>query len=489
MPPTDETPGVVDVDELDADVRVAPASPPLAGGRFIPLVIGSALFVQVLDATVITTALPSMARALGRDPVSLNAAITAYLVGVAAFLPLAGWVADRFGAKRVFQAAIVGFALSSLACGLSQTLPELILSRLAQGVAGSFMTPVGRLVLLRSAARGDLVRAMAWLSMPALLGPILGPPLGGFIVTFASWRWIFFLNLPMAAAALALNQRFLPRAPPMPVPRLDGVGFLLSGLGLGGLIYGLSNAEHTGLAAGVDGLVLGGGLIALLLYGLHARTAANPVVDLGLLKVPSFRAALLGGLFGRLINGANPFLLALLLQLGFGLSAFQAGLLILANAGGAVLMRPIAPRIIRRFGFRRVLIVNAVLASSIFAAYALFRPSTPHAVIVLALLAGGFFRSLQFTALNGLAYTDIPGPALSRASTFWSVAHQMAQGLGIGLSAMLVQAFRHGAAGVLDWRAIAPAFLIVAGVSLFSLAFFAPIARDSGQSVSFAAGG
>lgn len=458
-----------------------------ARDRIVPLIIGAALFVQVLDATVISTALPSMARSLGRDPVALNAAITTYLLALASFLPLAGWVADRFGAKRVFEAAIVAFALSSLACGLSRTLPELLGARFAQGVAGSLMTPVGRLILLRSVKRKDLVWALSYLTLPALLGPMLGAPVGGLIVTVASWRWIFFINLPLALAAVALSVRLLPRTEREPAPPLDLLGFLLSGLGLAGVVYGLSNLHEGAASRGAGVAALAGGGLCLLLYGLHARRTAAPLVDVSLLRVSTFRAAALGGLFGRLVNGANPFLLALLLQLGFGLSAFQAGLLTLANALGALAMKASAAPILARLGFRRVLVGNAILTALMFASCALFRPATPHVVVFAVLLVGGSLRALQFTALNGLAYADIGQSRLSQASTFWSVLHQVTQSLGVSLAAALIQAFRAGRSSM-SWSDVAPAFVVVAAVSLVSLAFFAPLPADAGGEIALAPG-
>ncbi len=465
----------------DAQTPKSSEAPPRS--RLVPLIIGSALFIQVLDATVITTALPSMAKALGRDPLALNAAVTTYLLATAACLPLGGWIADRFGAKRVFLLAIVAFALSSLLCGLSQTFPQLIAARILQGAAGALMTPVGRLVLLRSTSRGDFVRALSYLTLPALLGPMLGPPVGGFIVTVASWRWIFFINLPLAAVALLLIQRFVPKLAPERPPPFDWFGFLLCGGGLGCLIEGLANLDHGAFTPDGEACLLGGGVAALLLYSVYARLKRAPVLDLRLFTTPSFRAAVFGGALGRLINGANPFLLAMLLQVGFGLSAFRAGLFTLAGAIGALIMKGLAPPIIARFGFRNVLIVNAVLAAAAFAASSLFRPATPVAIIVGLLLLGGLFRSLQFTAINGLAYADIEAPALSRASTLWSVAHQVTQSLGVALAAGLVEAFRTPGRA-LAWQDVSPVFAIIAGVSLTSIMVFARLSPRAGHDIA-----
>ncbi|HWE45083.1 MAG TPA: MFS transporter [Caulobacteraceae bacterium] len=453
--------------------------------RLVPLVIGSALFIQVLDATVISTALPSMAKALGRDPLALNAAVTLYLLATAACLPLGGWMADWFGAKRVFLCAIAAFALSSLLCGLSQTFEQLIGARILQGAAGALMTPVGRLVLLRSTHRRDLVWAISYLSLPALLGPMLGPPVGGFIVTVASWRWIFFINLPLAVAAMVLIQRFTPSIPRERSTPFDWLGFLLCAIGLGCVIEGLANLDRGALTTEGEVALIGVGALALLLYVLHARRTAAPVLDLRLFAIPTFRTSVTGGALGRLINGANPFLLAMLLQVGFGMSAFRAGLLTLASAGGALVMKALAPPIIARCGFKPVLIVNAVLAAAAFGAAGVFRPDTEIAVVVGVLFLGGLFRALQFTAINGLAYADVAPSALSRASTLWSVAHQLTQSLGVALAAFLVGAIRTPGPS-LAWTDVSPAFAIIAAISLTSLLAFVCLPRRAGRNLALA---
>lgn len=470
------------------DVAISCVASPGAAPRtspLLPLIIGSALFMQTLDATVISNALPTMARSLHQDPIVLNLAITAYLLAAAVFLPISGWMADRFGAKTVFRLAIVGFAVSSLGCGCAQTLWQLIAARMLQGVAGAMMTPVGRLVLLRSVPKSELVRAMSYLTMPALLGPVLGPPIGGFIVTFLSWRWIFFINLPMGLLGLVLTSRYMPNLREAGAARLDVKGFLLTGFGLAGLVYGFDNLGRSVLPAWAVAAMLIGGAACIGLYTLHFRKAANPILDLRLLGIQTFRAATIGGLFARLAIGASPFLLALLLQLGFGLSAFQAGLLTFSGAAGALLMKTTASPIIQRFGFKRILVVNAAITAAILASYALFRPTTPHWFIIGTLLIGGFFRSLQFTSLNALAYADVPASSMSRASSFASVFQQLAQSLGVGAAAMILHytlGARHGMS--LTAADITPAFAIVAALSLASLLFFVRLPQEAGAEVS-----
>jgi len=464
---------------------LAPQTTVARTGPLLPMIIGAALFMQTLDSTVISNALPTMARSLHKDPLILNLAITAYLLSAAVFLPISAWVADRFGAKNVFRLAIIGFASSSLLCGVSQNLLELVGARMLQGVAGAMMLPVGRLVLLRSVPKSELVRAMSYLTMPALLGPILGPPIGGFIVTFSSWRWIFFINVPMGILGVVLATLFIPDVREEAREKLDVRGFILTGCGLAGLVYGFDNLGKNELPFTVVAAMLIGGVICGWLYTFHAKRTPNAILDLSLLKIKTFTASTVGGLFSRLVIGASPFLLALLLQLGFGLSAFQAGLLTFAGAAGALLMKTTARPIIGLFGFKRVLIFNAIVVALLSGSYAFFRVTTPHWILLLTLLTGGFFRSLQFTALNAMGYADIPQPLMSRASSLASMFQQLAQSLGVGLAAMLIHytlVWRHSPR--LSAADITPAFAIVAGLSLIAVFFFAALPADAGAEVS-----
>ncbi|MCR5879332.1 MFS transporter [Phenylobacterium sp. J367] len=305
-------------------------------GWIVPAIIGSGLMMQTLNATVIVNALPSMARAMDEPPLRLNLAITMYLLAAAVFLPVSGWVADKFGAKRIFMLAMVLYALSSAACGFAQTLPQLIAARILQGAAGAMVAPVGRLVLLRTTPKSELVGAMSVLTMPALLGPVLGPLIGGAIVTFADWRWIFFMNLPVAVAGIALVRAFVPNVKAQDVHPIDVTGILLTGVGLAALIFGFENLGRSFLPAGlVIGLFVLGA-VSLGLYGLHAKRNPHAIIDLSIFRLPTFQAATVGGAFMRIAMGANPFLLAMLLQVGFGLSAFAAGTMTFISAvGGA----------------------------------------------------------------------------------------------------------------------------------------------------------
>jgi len=468
------------------ELQPAPGERPIARmSRYAPLIIGSALMMQTLDATVISNALPTMARSLHEDPLTLNLAITSYLLASAVFLPISGWVADRFGAKLVFRAAMVLFAISSLCCGLSQSLPELIAARMLQGMAGAMMAPVGRLVVLRSVPKSELVGAMAYLTMPALLGPVLGPPIGGFIVTHWSWRWIFYINIPICIVGVSLITLFIPNIKEETREPLDWRGFLLTGLGLAGMVYGFENVGRGVLAPAIVAALLFGGAGFLGLYGWHARRHPYPLLDLSVFKLRSFVASNIGGLFLRMGMGATPFLLAMLLQMAFGLSALAAGMMTFTSAAGALVMRTSARPILHRLGFKRVLVVNTVIVGAIFMGYSLFRATTPHYLIIGTLLVGGFFRSLQFTAMQALTYSDVPQEKMSRASSMAAMIQQLSQSLGIGFAALLIGALRNAHhAKAMSAADVSPAFLAIGVMTLMGLFFFVPLPANIGAEVS-----
>ena len=318
----------------------------------VPLIVACALFMENLDSAIVSTSLPAIARDLAVDPVSLKLAFTSYIISIAVFTPLSGWTADRLGARTVFRAAIVVFTAGSVLCALASSLEGFVAARIVQGMGGSMMVPVGRLILLKSVEKREYLRAMSWLTVPALIGPVMGPPLGGFITTYFEWRWIFWINVPIGLVGLALVTRFIPDIREAAPRRLDVPGFLLLGIGLAGLVFGIS-ASGIGLLPGplVASLAVGGA-ISLLFYVRHALRVPHPLIDLALLKVHTLRASIVGGSLFRIGVGATPFLLPLLFQVGFGMTAFQSGLLTFTTAVGAITMKLTAPAILRRFGFR-----------------------------------------------------------------------------------------------------------------------------------------
>ncbi|MEX2649569.1 MAG: MFS transporter [Alphaproteobacteria bacterium] len=466
--------------------EIGPAQP-LADRRerVVPWLVACALFMENLDSAIIATALPAIATALDEDPVELSLAITSYLLSLAVFIPVSGWMADRFGGRMVFRAAIVVFMVGSIACGLATSLESLVLARVLQGAGGAMMVPVGRLVLLRAVPKSRLLRAMAFVTIPGLIGPVIGPPLGGLIATYASWRWIFFINVPIALLGVVLvsvligNER---EAAPRP---LDARGFVLTGLALVGLLFGLQGLGRAVVPGGVTAALIVGGAVAAGLYVVHARSLAHPIIDLALLRIPTFRAAIVGGLFFRISIGAIPLLLPMMLQLGFGLTPFASGAITFAGAAGALTMKVAAAPILRAVGFRRALLFNSVVSGVLLIGYGLFEPTTPHLVIVAVLLVGGFFRSLQFTALNTLCYADAAPEQMSRATSLVSVAQQVSQGVGVGLAAVLLHltlALRGSEA--LDADAFDVSYLTIGALSFAAILFFRRLAPDAGAEIS-----
>jgi EmrB/QacA subfamily drug resistance transporter len=453
--------------------------------RIIPLVVASALFMENMDSTVIATSLPAIAADLGVDPVILKLAFTTYLLSLTVFIPISGWCADRYGARNVFRAAIAEFKLGSVACGFAHSLESLIAARAVQGLGGAMMVPVGRLIQLRTTPKTELVRALALLTMPALLGPILGPPVGGFITTYFHWRWIFWINIPAGVVGLVLASLYMPAIREERPPRLDVVGFVLSGTGLSAVVFGTTVIGRDVLPAHGAEALMAVGVLVLAFYVAHARRIPNPILDLRLLDIETFRTGVVGGSLFRLGVGAVPFLMPLMLQVGFGLTPFQSGSLTFAAAAGALTMKFTAGRILKRFGFRAALLANGAISSAFLAGQGLFTPETPHLAILAVLLAGGFFRSLQFTALNAISYSDIAQRDMGRATSLYSVAQQLSLALGVACAAFVLEASRalRGEAS-LTVADFATAFVTVAVASGLSVFSYLRLPADAGAEVS-----
>jgi EmrB/QacA subfamily drug resistance transporter len=437
------------------------------------------------DGSVITTALPSMAASLGEDPLKLNLAITCYLLALAVFVPVSGWMADRFGAKRVFIAAIVVFTTSSILCGLSHSLAEIVIFRTLQGIGGAMMTPVGRVIVVKSVPKFELVRAMNYITIPAVLGPLIGPSVGGFIVTYFSWQWIFFLNLPIGVLGILLVRAYIPDIREENVGPLDLRGFILISIALAGLVFGFSLLGRPILPRSIVYGSLITGAICGVLYLLHARRRSDPIIDLSLLRIPTFSASIKGGGLFYLSTTSNVFMLALMLQLGFGLSAFHAGLLTLASAFGSVTNRFTARPVIRALGFRRLLIYNSLLSGVYLMSCGFFNISTPLAVIVLVLIVGGFSRSTQFNAVQALQYAEMPTHLMSRATSFAAMMQQLSQSIGVGLAALIV----HASLVWHDRTTLSPAdvssgFFVIAALVLSSSIIFLRMPAHAGAEIT-----
>jgi EmrB/QacA subfamily drug resistance transporter len=453
--------------------------------RLIPLIVACALFMENMDSTVIATSLPAIAADIGTSPLTLKLAITSYLLSLAVFIPASGWTADRFGARAVFSAAIAVFMVGSIGCAISSSITDFVIARTLQGVGGAMMTPVGRLVLLRSIDKSALVNAMAWVTIPALIGPLIGPPLGGFITTYFSWHWIFLINIPIGLLGIWMALKFIDPIKSEVPERFDLTGLVLAGVGVAGLAFGLSVAGLGLLPWPVVVALILGGALAMGFYLRHARRTASPVLDFRLMRYPTLRASLTGGFLFRLGIGALPFLLPLLMQIGFGLSPFESGLVTFASAVGALGMKTLAARIIRAFGFRNIMTVNSVVSSFFLAACALFTPTTPLLLIMIILIVGGFLRSLQFTAINTLAYAEIATEETSRATTLVSVVQQLAISAGVAVGAFAVEATiaaRNVAQpGAEDFW---PAFVVVAILSATSCYAFWKLPDNAGHQIS-----
>ena len=452
--------------------------------NLIPLIVATALFMENMDATVLATSLPAIAKDLAVNPINLKLALTTYLLALAVFIPASGWMADRFGAKNIFRAAMVVFAIGSIACALSTGLVSLVAARVLQGMGGAMMTPVGRLIVLRTVPRAEIIGAIAWLSIPALVGPVVGPPLGGFITTYFNWRWIFWINIPVALLGLVLITRFIPDVREDAPSSFDLRGFLLIGPGLSLFLTGVT-LMGVGLATPetIGALTLLGAAL-LAAYVWHAMRVPEPLIDLNLLSIPTYRAGVIGGFLFRVGLGAGPFLLPLLFQAGFGLTAFQSGMLTFATGVGALFMKTQVATILARFGFRRVLLINAIISSLFALLPAVFTIDTPALMIILLFLAGGLSRSLQFTSLNTLAYADIPPELLSRATSFAAVCQNLSGSVGVTIAAIgleLVQKVEGGNA--IEAAHFPPVFLLIAAISASSVFIFMQLSKSAGASL------
>jgi len=455
--------------------------------RYLPWVVATALFMEQLDSTIVNTGIPAMAASLQVSPLSLKAVVTSYILSLAVCIPVSGWLAERYGTRRIFLFAVGLFTVSSVLCGLAVNSTMLIAARVPQGIAAAMMMPVGRIAIVRTFPKGELLRAMNFVIIPALLGPLLGPTVGGLIVHWLSWRDIFFVNVPVGMVAMWFAHRHMPdyrSAAPQP---LDVRGFLLFGSGAALLSWLLEVFGEHSLGLGAGGALLATSLLLLAGYAWHARQVPFPLLRLTLLKVRTFRVSVLGGFVTRLGIGGMPFLLPLLYQLGLGLPAWQSGLLMMPAAAAAMGMKVISAPLLRRCGYRRVLVVNTVLIACTIGGYALVGPGTPIVAIVGLGLAMGLFNSLQFSSMNSMAYADIDEKDTAMASTFASTLQQMSMSFGLACGSLVASWYLAGLPQtdpVAVMNALHHAFLTLAGVTLVSSLSFWALRPGDGDSVS-----
>ncbi|HTR06044.1 MAG TPA: MFS transporter [Paraburkholderia sp.] len=451
----------------------------------VAFLVAATFFMENLDATVITTSLPIMARDFHTAPAYLSIGVSAYLVALTMFIPVSGWLAERFGARRVFATAIAVFTVASLLCATSSGLFAFTAARVLQGLGGAMMVPVGRLVVLRDTPKHEIVRAIAILTWPALVAPILGPPLGGWISTHWSWHWIFLLNLPLGVAALAAALLLL-RDAHRPVQPFDTPGFVLSGLGFAFVMSGIEMASRSDVTALVSIGMCAAGIALLAGTTVHLRRAAHPLFDLAPLKITTFRVVVFGGSLFRTAIGTAPFLLPLMFQVAFGWSAVASGALLLWLFAGNLCMKPGTTWVMNRFGFRTVLLVNGILVALGFAGFTLLGPDTPRAAVAGLLFFSGLVRSMQFTALNTIGFADIPQPQMRDATTLFSVLQQMNAGMGIAVGALalsIAEALRGTHAGTASTADFHLAFWLITALAALGVVDSVLLPRSAGAHI------
>ncbi|WP_404712259.1 MFS transporter [Sphingomonas sp. MMS24-J13] len=462
----------------------SPIDPDIKAARVTAIVLAAAMFMVGLDSTVLVTALPRMARDFGVPPTSLSSSITIYLLVSTALMPMSSWIGQQFGPRRIFAGAIVGFTLASIGCGLAPSLPALLIARALQAAFASMMVPVGNLVLLKITPKSYLVAAMAISSTPSLIAPVVGPPIGGFITTVLDWPWVFFINAPIGLIGVIAARRYIPRLPAAPRIPFDFRGFAITACALCALIVGLDRLGGHGADWRVGGAILALGVVLTLLAGRHARRAAHPIVPLGPMRHPCFFTATIGaGTFVRIAFTAHGFVLPLMLQIGLGLSPFQAGLLLLATNGGDLVLKPVCGKALRRWGFRSMLVSGAVLLAGSLAACALLGPAIPFAGLFAILFVVGMCRSTLFTALMTLRFADMPPAELGGAQVLGNLVNSMGQATAISGAALLLNLLSPGLHAP-DLGAFRIAMLVLAAIAAAGAPLFARLSRNAGAEVT-----
>jgi EmrB/QacA subfamily drug resistance transporter len=455
--------------------------------RLLPWLIAVAFFMESLDTTILNTGVPMIAAALHVAPLSMKAVLSSYTLSLAIFIPISGWMADRFGTRRVFGSAIGLFTLGSFLCGISTNIHELVAFRILQGCGGAMMVPVGRLTMVRTFAKSELVRAMSFVAIPGLIGPMLGPLAGGLIVGYFHWRLIFFVNIPIGLLGLYMVYRHLPDYREEHVDPLDIVGLILFGAGIALLSYVLEVfGEHTLRTTEILALLaLSGALLAG--YGIHATRVAHPMLHLMLFRIRTFRAAVSGSFITRLGIGGIPFLFPLLYQVGLGMSPIESGLLMMPQAIASMSLKMTMPKILSRFGYRTVLVSNTIIIGLLIVLFSIIGQDTPVWLIVMILFCYGFFTSLQYTSMNTLVYADISDEQASAASSIASTMQQMSISFGVATASLVTAVFlpdRFRANPPQFIHGIHKAFWVLGGMTVLSTLVFRELKRGDGGEIS-----
>ncbi len=452
---------------------------PATQRKIVPFIVALSIFMEALDATIINTAIPSMSQALQVDAVDLKVALISYLLSLAIFIPISGWLADKFGSKTIFTSALLIFTFSSLACGFAQDLSQLVIARFVQGVGGALGLPVGRLIIARMFERKHLIHVMGQVIMVGSLGMMLGPAVGGVITQHFSWQWIFWINIPVGIFSIFIARYWLTYEKPQPVPPLDKIGFVLFGASLSGFAFGLSALSETTIDIRLACLILLLSGLMLFFYIKHSRNQPHPIVKTHLLQLKTFKISVVGNLLSRVGFGGIPFLVPLLLQIGLGYSAQISGILLSPVALGVLLAKPFALPVLRKWGYKRVLFVNTFLAGMTMWCFMSVNPHTPLYSIGLITFMYGFIVSIQYTAMNSLAYAEIPSENLSAATSIMGTLQQLALSSGVAVSAVLIRIFSRDL--VLTPQVFQSTFFTIGVITLLSSFIFMQLRPDDGE--------